>query len=94
MIIALNVIPHTINVREIIENIGELLSDDGIFFMEGAYFYDTIFKGKFDTIYHEHVSSFTLYSLINLFNYGKLKVHYAGKINTQGGSIRVIGKKN
>lgn len=93
VIIALNVIPHTINVREIIENIGELLSDDGIFFMEGAYFYDTIFKGKFDTIYHEHVSSFTLYSLINLFNYGKLKVHYAGKINTQGGSIRVIGKK-
>ena len=93
VIIALNVIPHTINVHEILDYVGKLLSDDGIFFMEGAYFFDTIYKGKFDTIYHEHVSSFTLHSLKNLLNKSKMKIHHAEKIPTQGGSIRVISKK-
>ena len=93
VIVALNVIPHTINVKEILEQVGKLLSDDGIFFMEGAYFFDTIYKGKFDTIYHEHVSSFTLHSLKNLLNKSKMKMHFAERIPTQGGSIRVIAKK-
>ena len=44
VIVALNVIPHTINVKEILEYVGKLLSEDGIFFMEGAYFFDTIYK--------------------------------------------------
>lgn len=93
VIVALNVIPHTINVKEILEQVGKLLSDDGIFFMEGAYFFDTIYKGKFDTIYHEHVSSFTLHSLKNLLNNSKMKIHFAERIPTQGGSIRVVAKK-
>jgi len=93
VIIALNVIPHTVNVKDIIEYVSKLLSDDGIFFMEGAYFFETIYKGKFDTIYHEHVSSFTLHSLKNLLDNYNLKIHFAEKISTQGGSIRVIAKK-
>ena len=93
VIVALNVIPHTINVKEILEYVGKLLSEDGIFFMEGAYFFDTIYKGKFDTIYHEHVSSFTLHSLKNILTKSKMKIHLAEKIPTQGGSIRVIAKK-
>tara|TARA_A100001011_G_C14314645_1_gene847331 strand:+ start:3552 stop:4754 length:1203 start_codon:yes stop_codon:yes gene_type:complete len=93
VIIALNVIPHTINVKEILQYVGKLLADDGIFFMEGAYFFDTIYKGKFDTIYHEHVSSFTLHSLKNLLTKSKMKIHVAERIPTQGGSIRLIAKK-
>jgi len=93
VIVALNVIPHTVNVREIMNYVGKLLSDDGIFLMEGAYFFDTIYKGKFDTIYHEHVSSFTLFSLKNIFDQAKLKIHYAKQIPVQGGSLRVIAKK-
>lgn len=93
VIIALNVIPHTINVKEIIEYISHLLADDGFFLMEGAYFFETINKGKFDTIYHEHVSSFTLHSLKNLLMNAGLKIHYAKQIQTQGGSIRIIAKK-
>lgn len=93
VIVALNVIPHTINVKDILGYVGKLLTDDGIFIMEGAYFFDTIHKGKFDTIYHEHVSSFTLHSLKNLLIKSRMKIHFAEKIPTQGGSIRVIAKK-
>ena len=93
IIVALNVIPHAVNVRDIIEYVSKLLSDNGIFLIEGAYFFETIFKGKFDTIYHEHVSSFTLYSLKNLLDLYNLKIHLVEKIPTQGGSIRVIVKK-
>ena len=42
VIVALNVIPHTINVKEILEYVGKLLSEDGILFMEGAYVFDNI----------------------------------------------------
>ncbi len=94
VIVALNVIPHTVNVKEILESVGKLLSPNGIFFMEGAYFFDTIYKGKFDTIYHEHVSSFTLHSLKNILGKSNMKIHFAEKIPTQGGSIRVVSKKN
>jgi 2-polyprenyl-3-methyl-5-hydroxy-6-metoxy-1,4-benzoquinol methylase len=94
VIVALNVIPHTTNLKEILDYVGKLLNKNGIFIMEGAYFFETIFKGKFDTIYHEHVSSFTVFSLKNVLEKAGLKINYAKKIETQGGSLRIIAKKN
>jgi hypothetical protein len=46
VIVALNVIPHTTNLKEILDYVGKLLNKNGIFIMEGAYFFETIFKGK------------------------------------------------
>lgn len=93
LIFALNVIPHTNNLDEIILSISKLLSKDGSFIFEGAYFFETIYKGKFDTIYHEHVSSFTAQSLSNVVKKHGLVIDKIQKINTQGGSIRAIIKR-
>ena len=70
-----------------------LLNDDGILIIEVAYALETILKGNFDTIYHEHVCSYTLTSLENALNESGLYVHDVTEINTQGGSIRVVAKK-
>ena len=93
IIIALNVVPHTPNVVNLLEGVYKLLSPRGVFVMEGAYALETILKGEFDTIYHEHVYSFSFNSLISTFKLAKLKVVDVEKIPTQGGSLRVYAQK-
>lgn len=93
IIIALNVIPHTPNVIDLLNGINLALSENGTLIMEGAYALDTILQGQFDTIYHEHVYSFSLHSLINTFNKAGLLVYDIEKIPTQGSSLRIFARK-
>lgn len=93
LIIALNVIPHTPNNIDSLKAARILLKDKGIFVMEGVYALETILRGEFDTIYHEHVYTFSLHSLINTFRLAGLKVFDVEKIPTQGGSLRVFAMK-
>ncbi len=45
---------------EMLEGVDELLTDEGVFVIENAYFPDTIEKGEFDQIYHEHMYYYNL----------------------------------
>jgi len=88
-IIALNVMAHTPTFMSALRGVKSLLKKDGIFFMENAYVLDTVLKGQFDTIYHEHVFCFSLHSLIKAYESVGLKIVDAEIIPTQGKSIRV-----
>ena len=94
LIAALNVVPHTPDVVDLLKAVRILLKDEGTFIMEGVYALETILKGEFDTIYHEHVYTFSLNSLISTFRMAGLKVIDLEKIPTQGISLRVIAKKD
>lgn len=61
-IFAINVIPHVRNLKEIIRGVSNVLGPKGLFILEGVYLLNNIQKGYFDTFYHEHVSTFSLYS--------------------------------
>ncbi|MFC1685692.1 methyltransferase domain-containing protein [Nanoarchaeota archaeon] len=93
LIVALNVIPHTPDVVDLLQGVERILSPNGTLVMEGAYALETILKGEFDTIYHEHVYSFSLHSLISTFKQANLKVVGVEKIPTQGGSLRIYAQK-
>ena len=93
IVVALNVIPHTPNVVDLLKGVNIILSPKGILVMEGAYALETILRGEFDTIYHEHVYSFSLHSLISAFKCAGLKVIDVEKIPTQGGSLRIFAQK-
>jgi SAM-dependent methyltransferase len=87
-IFAINVIPHVKNLKQVVKGISNVLNPNGIFIMEGVYLLNNIQKGYFDTFYHEHVSTFSLFSLSKLLdNYG-LKIVKVELLNTQGGSFR------
>jgi hypothetical protein len=88
-IFAINVIPHVKNLKEVIKGISNILDRKGLFIMEGVYLVNNVQKGYFDTFYHEHVSTFSLFSLNKLFKTYNLKIVKAELLNTQGGSIRV-----
>lgn len=94
LVIALNVIPHTPDVVDLLKGINTILSKEGVLIMEGVYGAETILEGEFDTVYHEHVYTFSLHSIISTFKQADLAVIDVEKISTQGGSLRIYAKRN
>lgn len=94
VIIANNVVGHVNDLKDFVKGVKMLLMDDGIFVFEVPYAMELIEKLEFDTIYHEHLSYFTLHPLIRLFEQFDLEVFDVQEQKVHGGSIRVfVGKK-
>ena len=90
-VVALNVVAHTPRFVSLLAGVREVLRPDGVFVMEAAYALETILKGQFDTIYHEHVYCFSLHALSAAFKKVGLRIVHAEVIATQGCSLRVVG---
>jgi len=93
LIVANNVFNHTNNVSDFLEGVVSLLSDDGVFVYELPYWYNTIKDKKFDQIYHEHVSYYTVKSSYELLKRVGLEIIDAEVVDYHGGSLRVFAKK-
>lgn len=94
LIIGLNVFAHNEDFKNMFLAAKSLMHDNSILMVEVAYALETICDGNFDTIYHEHVCSYSLLALENLFNDINLKINYVEKLDTQGGSLRLLISKN
>jgi hypothetical protein len=95
IITATNVIPHIHNLHDFSAGVSNLLTDDGIFIAEFPYLPDLFRKNEFDTIYHEHLSYFSLQPLKNLLDTYHLRINELKKIPVHGGSLRLtISKKS
>ncbi len=94
IITATNVVAHIHNLHELIEGVEKLLTKDGIFIMEFPYLVDLISKNEFDTIYHEHLSYFSVLPLVELFKLHKMEIVDLKRTPVHGGSIIVyVAKK-
>ena len=94
LITATNVFAHIDNIENVMKNINKLLNKNGVFISESHYLVELIKTVQYDTIYHEHMRYYSLTSLSYLFKKYNLKIFYAKKIQTHGGSIRVYVSKN
>ncbi len=65
VITAQNVFAHNSNPKEFLENCKQLVSDDGHIFIQTSQS-DMVFQNQFDTIYHEHISFFSVESFCTL----------------------------
>ncbi len=92
-ITATNVIAHIQNLHEVIKGGEELLDKDGIFVMHFPYSLDLLRDNLFDTIYHEHLSYFSIKSLLILAKKSGLEIFDIHKSDLDGGSLRVFWKK-
>ncbi len=92
-ILATNVIAHINDLYEVMKGGEILLEDNGIFLMQFPYTLDLIEKNLFDTIYHEHLSYFSLKSLIVLAQNSDLEIFDIEKSDLDGGSLKVYWKK-
>lgn len=68
----------------------QLLASQGTLIIETGYGPDVVEKGLFDTIYHEHLSYFSLASLSKLLGRAGFTPFDAKYIPTKGGSLRVL----
>ncbi len=66
-----------------------ILSKEGIFVLEVSYLIDVLKKNTFDTIYHEHMSFHSYYSLNKFFRNLGMRIFNFKLSKVQGGSIRL-----
>ncbi len=93
VIFANNVFSHSDHLIDILKGVRTLLSDTGLFVFEVSYALDTITQRVFDYIYHEHIGYHSLKPLIQFLNSNGFEIDDAVRVNTKGGSIRVLAKK-
>ena len=89
IILATNMFAHMATIGEVISGIESLLKPNGVFVFENHYLLDVIHGGQFDTIYHEHLRTYSLKSLIKLFSYYDFTVTDVERGTRYGGNIRV-----
>jgi SAM-dependent methyltransferase len=88
-IIANNVLNHANNPLKFVKEISSLLTKDGSFIFEVPYWYNTISSLRFDQIYLEHVTYFTVESLEYLLSTANLYINEVELVDYHGGSLRV-----
>ena len=93
LIIANNVIANIDDLKDVFKGISTLLNTNGHFVMETFSLKGVIEKNLLDNIYHEHLSYFTINSLIKFAKKFGLKIFSADHIPVKGGSIRFIFSK-
>ncbi len=85
---ATNVFAHMATLGEVMRGICQLLDKDGVFITESHYLLDVIDKNQFDTVYHEHIRTYSLRALVKLFEYYDLEVFDVQRADRYGGNIR------
>ena len=93
LIVTTNTFAHMQTLGEFIMGAYDLLDTDGVFINETHYLLDVISRGQFDTIYHEHLRTYSLKSLIRLFNQYNFTVTDVERGERYGGNIRVYATK-
>ena len=84
---------HIDNLHEFLVGMLEVLKDDGVFVFEVPHALNLIQKLEFDTIYHEHISYFSIIPLLRWLKNYNLEIYDVEKKNVHGGTIRVYVSK-
>lgn len=92
LIIGNNVLAHNPDLNDFVEGLKIALKPDGIITMEFPHLLRLIKENQFDTIYQEHFSYFSFYSVQKLFASHGLVLFDVEEIPTHGGSLRIYGK--
>lgn len=92
LIIGNNVVAHVPDLNDFIQGIKILLSENGIITLEFPHLLKLIDNIEFDTIYQEHFSYFSLYTISKIFKRHCLEIFDVEELSTHGGSLRIYAK--
>ena len=90
VVVANNVIAHVEDLQDLMHGIQILLDKNGVFIFEVPYLVDLIKKLEFDTIYHEHLSYFSILPLLKLVEQFGLEIFDIRKQSVHGGTLRIF----
>jgi SAM-dependent methyltransferase len=89
LIIGNNVLAHNPDLNDFVGGLSIALRSGGIITMEFPHLLRLMEENQFDTIYHEHFSYFSLYSVQRLFAGHGLEIFDVDELPTHGGSLRI-----
>jgi 2-polyprenyl-3-methyl-5-hydroxy-6-metoxy-1,4-benzoquinol methylase len=85
-----NVLAHVPDINDFVGGMKVLLKPDGVITMEFPHLLRLIEQNQFDTIYHEHFSYLSFYTVEKIFAQAGLKLFDVEELTTHGGSIRIF----
>ena len=88
-ILARHVVAHIDDLRGLLRGVDHFLAPDGVFALEVPYFGDLLAHREFDTVYHEHLSYFSLRPLDRLCADMGFAVTDVERVSLHGGSMIV-----
>ncbi len=91
LIIGNNVYAHVPDINDFTLGLKAALKPEGTITLEFPHLLRLIAQTQFDTIYHEHFSYLSLYTVGKIFSACGLRVTDVEEIPTHGGSLRVYG---
>ena len=89
LMIGNNVLAQVPDINDFVKGMKILLKPGGVITMEFPHLIKLIEENQFDTIYHEHFSYFSLYSVERIMQAHGLDVFDVDQIPTHGGSLRI-----
>jgi len=87
-----NVLAHVPDIVDFVAGMKVMLKEDGVITMEFPHLMQLINNNQFDTIYHEHFSYLSFYSVKQIFESQGLELFDVEEIETHGGSLRIYAK--
>jgi SAM-dependent methyltransferase len=89
LIVGNNVLAHVPALNDFVEGLKILLKPDGVITLEFPHLMRLMEENQFDTIYHEHFSYFSLYTVNRVMAAHRLRIFDVEELSTHGGSLRI-----
>ena len=91
LIIGNNVYAHVPDINDFTRGLKAALKPGGTITLEFPHLLRMILGCQFDTVYHEHFSYLSLYTVRRIFESAGLRIFDVEELSTHGGSLRVYG---
>jgi SAM-dependent methyltransferase len=91
LIVGNNVYAHVPDINDFTRGLQAALKPGGTITLEFPHLRRLIEHTQFDTVYHEHFSYLSLFTVNGIFEAAGLRVWNAEELGTHGGSLRVYG---
>lgn len=92
ILIGNNVLAHVPDLNDFVEGMKLTLKPNGVITMEFPHLLRLMHQNQFDTIYHEHFSYFSFFTVNLVFEKHELTIFDVEEISTHGGSLRIYVK--
>jgi hypothetical protein len=84
-----NVLAHVPDINDFVGGMKTLLAEGGVITMEFPHLLRLMEENQYDTIYHEHFSYLSFYSVEKIFAHHGLRLFDVQQLPTHGGSLRI-----
>jgi hypothetical protein len=88
-----NTFNHIDDLHAFMKGVDVWLKDGGTFIVEVPQALELVEKNEFDTVYHEHMSTFSVTSLAALYRFFGMKIVNVEVLPIHGGSMRVSAQR-